>query len=114
MTLARRVDELATTLPPGDPRRAESRARIATLAGECGCTLGGVFLAVAFLLAVAYFGAGGRLAPGPVLLALGLVLAATLLGKLVGLGVARLRLLALRRSLLRRLASPEVRHVHLH
>jgi hypothetical protein len=114
VSLARRVDALARRLPDEDPRRAQARARIAALAGECGCTLGGVFLAVAAVLAVAYFAAGGRVAAGPVLLALGLVLAASLLGKLVGLGVARLRLLALRRSLSRRIASPEVRHVHLH
>ncbi len=111
MSLASRVDALAARLPSGDPRRAELRARIATLGDECGCRMAGVFLAGAAGLTVAYLLAVQRLSLASSLLALGFVFAMTLLGKLVGLSMARVRLLSLRRSVLRRLSAPEVPHV---
>lgn len=114
MSLARNVDALTARLPNGDPRKAELRSRIAILSGECGCRMAGAFLVGATALTVAYFVAVRRPSPGSALLAVGFVLAMSLLGKLVGLSVARIRLLALRRSVLRRLSSREVRHVHLH
>jgi hypothetical protein len=114
MSLAGSVDALAARLPDADPSKAELRTRIATLAQECGCTMGAVFFAGASVVAVAYFLATGQLGIGPGLLAIGFVFAASLLGKLVGLSVARIRLLALRGSLTTRLSSFEVECVHLH
>lgn len=112
--LASSVDALAAQLSDTDTRRAELRSRIATLGRECGCTMGGVFFAVAAMLTIAYFLATGLPSVGSGLLAIGFVFAASLLGKLVGLGVARIRLLALRHALTSRLSSLEVEHVHLH
>lgn len=114
ITLASSVDALAAQLPDGDPRKAEFRSRTATLAQECGCTMGGVFFVGASVLAVASFIAAGQLSIGSGLLSIGFVFAAALLGKLVGLGLARIRLLALRHALTTRLSSSEVDHVQLH
>ena len=114
MSLARHVDGLAAQLPNVDPRKAELRSRIAILSDECGCRMSGVFLLGAAGLAVAYLLAVRELSPGSALLAFAFVFAMGLLGKLVGLSVARLRLLAVRRSVLRRLSAGEVRDVQLH
>jgi hypothetical protein len=111
MSLARRVDALATRLPSADPRRAQLRARIAMLGDECGCKMAGVFLVCAAVLTVAYLLAAQRLNLASSLLALGFVFAMTMLGKLVGLSMARVRLLLLRRSVFRQLSEPEVPHV---
>jgi hypothetical protein len=114
MSLARHVDALAARLPNVDPRKAELRARIARLSGECGCRMSGIFLLGAAGLTVAYLLALRELSLGSALLAFAFVFAMGLLGKLVGLGVAQLRLLAVRRSVLRRLSAGEVRDVQLH
>lgn len=76
--------------------------------------MGGVFFAGAAMLTVAYFLATGPPSVGSGLLAIGFVFAASMLGKLVGLSVARIRLLALRRALTTRLSSLEVERVHLY
>jgi hypothetical protein len=112
--LASSVDLLAAQLPDADSRRAELRSRIVTLGQECGCAMGGVFLAGAAVLTIAYFLATGLPSVGSGVLAIGSVFVASLLGKLVGLGVARVKLLAIRHALTSRLSSFEVEHVHLH
>jgi len=111
-----RVDfrAIAAQLPESDPRIVEIRSRMASLANECGCTMGGTFFAAAVALAVTYFLIAGRPDLGSGLLAIGFVFVASVVGKLVGLSVARIRLLWLRRVLTARLASVEVSHVHLH
>lgn len=117
MSLADRVDALAQRLPHDDPRRGALRTRIAALANDCGCTAGGIFLVVATVVAVGYFVAGGRLGIGEVAAATGLVLVACFIGKGLGLGIARLRLLWLRHVLvtwLRDASASQVSDVQLH
>jgi hypothetical protein len=97
-----------------EPRIDELRARLASLAGECGCTTGGIFLAIAFVVAVLYFLVRGGLGLQTGLAALGLIFLASVAGKLVGLGAARIRIIRLRRMLATRLTALEGSHVHLH
>ena len=103
--LAASVDALARRLPDDDPRRGELRARIAALANDCGCTMGGIFLVAATVPAVGYLVLGGRLGIGQIAAAIGFVLLASFVGKGIGLGIARVRLLWLRRALTARLRA---------
>ena len=112
--LAGSIDALAAGLPDSDPTKAALRARAVTLGQECGCAMSGAFLAGAACLAIGYFVVTGLPSPLAALAAVGLVFAASLAGKLAGLAIARLRLLALRRTIARRLTTTEVPHVHLH
>lgn len=93
---------------------AALRARLASLAGECGCTMGGVFLVIALAAAVMYFLVRGGLGMQSGLAALGLVFLASVIGKLVGLGAARIRMIRLRRILTARLETMEAHRVHVH
>jgi hypothetical protein len=76
--------------------------------------MGGIFLAIAFVAAVLYFLVVGGLGLRSGLSALGLIFLASVTGKLVGLGAARLRMFRLRRMLAARLTAIEGSHVHLH
>jgi hypothetical protein len=104
----------AAQRPERDPGIAELRSRVASLASDCGCSMGGIFLAAALTGAAIYFLIAGGLGLSSGLLALAFVFAASVIGKLVGLAVARIRMLRLRRMLAARLASLEGSHVHLH
>ena len=97
-----------------EPRVEQLRARLATLAAECGCTMGGVFLALALVAAILYFLVRGSLGLQSGLAALGLIILASIVGKLVGIGAARIRMVKLRRMLAARLTTIEESHVHLH
>ena len=105
MSLANRVDALAIQLPEGDPRKAEFRRLIAALADECGCTMGGIFLVAATVVAIGWFVVNGGFGIGSAAIAGILVFAASLVGKAIGLGIARIRMLRLRHELAARLAS---------
>ena len=105
MSLANRVDALAIQLPEDDPRKAEVRRLIAALADECGCTMGGIFLVAATVVAIGWFVVNGGLGIGSAVIAGILVFAASLVGKAIGLGIARIRMLRLRHELAARLAS---------
>ena len=105
LSLANRVDALAIQLPEGDPRKAEFRRLIAALADECGCTMGGIFLVAATVVAIGWFAVNGGFAIGSAVIAAILVFAASLVGKALGLGMARVRLLRVRSELAARLAS---------
>jgi hypothetical protein len=89
----RGIEAMAARLPDSDPRTAELRSRIVHLENDCGCTMGGVFFAAAVAVAVTYFLIEGR--PGIIsgLLSIPFVLVASAVGKLFGLGIARIRLL---------------------
>jgi hypothetical protein len=97
-----------------EPGTDELRARLASLSAECGCRMGGIFLGVALAAAVLYFLTIGTLDLASGLQAGALVFGASVTGKLFALGVARLRMARLRRLLAARLATTEVRHVHVH
>lgn len=118
MSEALRLPEDAGARVPAEgsatPRIEELRARLASLAGECGCTMGGIFLAVALVAAALYFLVRGGLGFQSGLAALGLIFLASVTGKLVGIGAARLRMVRLRRMLAARLTAIEDSHVHLH
>lgn len=108
------LDALVTLLPESHSRKEEIRTRIAKLANECGCNLGGVFFAAAMAAAVIYFLIAEGVGLGSVLVAAGLVFVTSIVGKFVGLYLARIRLLLLRRVLRARLASVGANRVHLH
>ena len=97
-----------------EPGTDELRARLASLSAECGCTMGGISLAVALAAAVLYFLTIGTLDLASGLQAAAIVFGASVTGKLLALGVARLRMIRLRRLLAARLATTEARHVHVH
>jgi VIT1/CCC1 family predicted Fe2+/Mn2+ transporter len=114
MKLASAIDALAARLPDSDPRKSEFRSRSAALGQECACAMGGLFLIGAAVLAIGYFATTKQLSTASALVAIGLVFVASLMGKLVGLAVVRIRLLTLRRAIARRLSKNEARHVHMH
>jgi hypothetical protein len=100
--------------PHAEPRIEELRARLASLAAECGCTMGGIFLAIALVAALLHFLIRGGLGLQSGLAAGGLIFLASITGKLVGLGAARIRMVRLRRMLTARLTAAEDSHVHVH
>lgn len=113
---ARTVDGLLARLPSDDPERPALEARASGYARACGCSTGALFLVASTIVAAVYFAAGGELAFQTVLASIGFVVAASLLGKLVGLAAATLRLRLLGRSIDRRLRRQEgpLGHVHVH
>lgn len=89
----RGIEAVAAQLPDGDPRTPELRSRIARLANDCGCMMGGVFFAAAVAVAVTYFLVEGRPGISSGLLSICFVTAASAVGKLLGLSIARVKLL---------------------
>jgi hypothetical protein len=113
--MARTVDGLIARLPPDDPDKEVLQARAARYGRACGCSAGAFFLTAATLLVAAYFAFAGDLGVLSALAGLGVVVAATIVGKLVGMSLATLRMGMLRRSVdrrLRRHGGPG--HVHVH
>lgn len=111
---ARRIDALAVRLPDSDPWKTRARSTIAALGEDCGCSMGGAFFGVAAVAAIAVLLASGMPGAGALLLAIAAVIGAGFVGKLVGLGVARARLIWLGRSIRSRIASVETAHVHVY
>lgn len=97
------LDQLLRSRPHDRERLLPYVAHAKALHGECGCGLGGAF-ATAALLAVAVdrllfrIVVHGGVIP-TLLRAAAIVLAAGLAGKLIGIGIARLRLALLYRHL---------------
>jgi hypothetical protein len=113
---ARTVDGLIARLPPDDPVTSALQARAARYGRACGCSTGALFLVVSALLVVAYFAAGGEPDVLTAVAGLGFVAVATIVGKLVGMSLATLRLRLLRRTIDRRLRRLQrgLGHVHVH
>ncbi|HKY29571.1 MAG TPA: hypothetical protein VJM12_16655 [Pyrinomonadaceae bacterium] len=88
-----------------DAQITELRARIARLAGECGCLMGGILLTVAAATAATYFLVVEAPTLGSAALAISCAFIAFVSGKLMGIGIARIRLRLLRRALNARLGS---------
>jgi hypothetical protein len=88
-----------------DGEKARLRDRARRYRNACGCALSGLFL----IVSIAACGAGLVLADpfrwSLVAIGIAFVFCASLLGKAVGIGWARVRLLLLHRSLTRRLAT---------
>ena len=97
------LDQLLRSRPDERERFLPYVQRAKALHGECGCSLGGAFALTALLALVVdrlRFGVvlqGGLIRS--LLLGAALVFAAGLTGKLIGVGVARLRLALLYRHL---------------
>jgi hypothetical protein len=110
------VDGLIARLPPDDPEKGAFQARAARYGRACGCAVGAFFLAFSALLVVTYFAAGGEFGVLSGLAGLAFVVVATIVGKLVGMSLATLRLRLLRRSIDRRLSRLQggLGHVHVH
>lgn len=79
----------------------QARARAA--GRDCGCKLGGFFLAGALLLTPVYFVATRDLSIRAALASVAFVFGAAVGGKLIGLTLAWARLVSLHRTLTRRL-----------
>jgi hypothetical protein len=113
---SRTVDRLLAQLPGDDPERHDLQAQAAKYGRACGCSLGAAFLAVSALLVVIYFAAGGELDLRNGLVSVVFVFIASLVGKVVGLLFATLRLRLLGRSIARRVNRRQrgLGHVHVH
>jgi len=75
------------------------REKIFKYRHECGCSTGGVFLVTAFILSVGYFVIMRRWSIPAILAALGFIFVSAIIGKFTGIGIARIKLLLLIRSL---------------
>jgi hypothetical protein len=98
-----------------DAHAGDVRHVAARLADDCGCAMGGIFLWAALLLGGPAYVVTHDARPLSFLVAVAGVVVAAALGKLVGVGIATLRLLLLVRRL-GSVAAPRrgFRHVHLH
>jgi hypothetical protein len=109
------IDELAAQLALEPSERADVDVRVARYNRECGCALGGVFMVAAFVAVFAYIAVTGALTIGVFGASIAFVLVSSLLGKVLGLAVASVRLELLRRSLSRRARRlQEESHVYVH
>ena len=93
------VDALIARIPADDPAHRRARDRARSYAQDCGCSMGGIFMAAAIAVAVLQWIVSPGLEPVRALYALGFVMAAAVAGKAAGLTLARLRLSLLQRSL---------------
>jgi hypothetical protein len=108
------VDVLLAQISRGDPERAELVARARKHSRGCGCAMGGAFLGVAMPLTLAYFVVTQDLTVQGLFASALFVVAATLLGKFIGLLLAWVKLVLLCRSLSRRLQRAATNHVYVH
>ncbi len=100
---ARALHQLLQTFPEQRQHLLAQLGRIQALASECGCAMGAIFALAAIALLAGWairvdgFSVGRWLLVTPAAAAFVLLSGAT--GKLLGIGVARLRLAALNRRL---------------
>jgi hypothetical protein len=98
-----RLEQLLRLHPEDQERLRPYVDRAKRYSNECGCSMGGAFLVAALVSVLAYDLRAGRLdGAGPVITILiqaMLVLVAGMLGKLVGVAVARIRLAVMYREL---------------
>ncbi len=97
------VVALVDRLPIDPIEAARLRDKAVGLANECGCELSGFALVAALVLSGIYLAASGNVGVAPVAALFVGTLAAGMLGKAIGIAVARLRLRLLGRSLQRQL-----------
>jgi multidrug efflux pump subunit AcrB len=95
------VDALIARIPADDPAYAQARDRARSFAQDCGCSMGATFMAVAMAVAIVRWIIVPSFEPAGALYALGSVVTAAVVGKAVGLALARVRLSLLQRSLAR-------------
>ena len=112
--IASLVDDLLALISRDDPERVELVARARKHSRDCGCAMGGAFLGIAVLLTLGYLAATPDVSARSVLAGALFVVITTLLGKLLGLLLAWVKLVVLYRSLSRRLGRGGTDHVYLH
>jgi hypothetical protein len=108
------VEGLLAEMAAGDPERAALEVRASRYAGECGCKLGSIFLAVSLIAVPVFVGVRGDVGAGTVVVGVLAVFASSLLGKVAGLLLARARLALLHVSLVRKLGQARAGYVELH
>jgi hypothetical protein len=109
------IDQLVGQLALESSERSDVQARTARYNRECGCSLGGLFMVAALLAAVAFIVVTADFSIGVAGAGIAFVIVTSLLGKVLGLVVASVRLGMLRRSLLRRVRRVRGEgHVYVH
>lgn len=112
------LDYLLQTRPDKREELLPYVAKVKQYSNECGCSLGGKFLGAAFLLcALRFLLAGPAAFRNPArqfLFAILFVFFASMAGKLIGIGLAKLRLAHLHRQLIQRYGLKGAQNVHLH
>jgi hypothetical protein len=117
LTRRQSINRLIELFPDDRDQLVAAADRAARLSHDCGCTQGAIAMTIAIALAAAYYAWPGQRASGAMrisaLWALPFVITAAGLGKLIGIGVARLRLALIYRRLYAKY-DPRTHHVQLH
>ena len=108
------LNRLIELFPEDREQLVAIASRTARLSQACGCTEGAIAMTIAIAIAGAYYLSAGRFAGAGVrvsqLWALPFVVAASGIGKLIGIGIARLRLVVIYRRVHAKY-DPGTRHV---
>lgn len=99
------IEQVLQALPADGEERRIRLARARAYAAECGCSLAGVFLLLSAALVALYGIISGSLSRADALVGTLVVFGASIVGKLLGIGVARLRLALLARYIIARYRS---------
>jgi len=96
------IEALLENLPEDDAEKAVLTARARVYAQECGCAMGGSFLAAALAMTLIYVVITRDLSVRTCIASIALIFVASVLGKVTGIWLAWVKLVLLRRSLARR------------
>jgi hypothetical protein len=91
------IDELIARMPSGSSEINNIRRRVIAFRNDCGCSMSGAFLIACALSELVYFPLHGVHHVRSILIGIALIIVSALVGKLLGIGVARLRLSLLHR-----------------
>lgn len=116
--LADKAQAFLASLPEDSKDKTYYRDKIKAYSNECGCSMGATFLlgavgVLAVYLCLATNWQDFHLTKG-LLLALTSIIGSSICGKLIGIAVARVRLLMLYRSICKSFDSGGANHVHLY
>jgi hypothetical protein len=99
--IAKSIDQRPTSPLPGraveDTAAEHFRSPVGVLANECGCAMGGAFLVATAVIVATYLFPFGHFTATAVVVATAVTFASAMAGKAVGISVACVRLLLLRR-----------------
>ena len=108
------IERLLASFPREPPDANAIRARTERYVNECGCAAGGSFLILAALAALVAVLVSHSWRLPVALSCLAVIVAASIVGKMIGIVIAMVRLQLLRRRLHRRIMAMGVPDVHLH
>jgi hypothetical protein len=108
MAQSRDIDWLLRQVERDDPQRADYQRRAIAYQSDCGCSMGAAFMVGSILGVAIAFTVDYRISVFRGVLAVVTVLLATAVGKAVGLALARLRLVLLRRRITAHVRLTEV------